>query len=511
MESLSPAKVVLLAVNFASHADIESLDHLRARYSAVLSIELFLRILLTYLPETTAPSAYIDLVRKAGEGGSQPEASPESIDTTVVDDLTEDQASRKTRKLRLLELSGSELPHAENHDPITRFLFRRACKLDEEAGMLGHLADLLLPFVGHSPAVRTWMASTILPLTRRNLEYYAEENPYTLAAFQKLPDRAAVHYLLSQTGVSEDKYDFIRRDLRGILSPWLYDCSRWNFADDSSEQPSEKTASPRVGCAGWEQMLEWLLLQASKSWRVMVRAVEHWGGPRDVVFCDGITLELRESQLQYLDQTFARAILGSAYSIAEPTIEALEAAYRIMLKARTLLGLPDAPPLEVALQNLPEIPRSEAANSSCSKLSATSLRSDLLQTSNRLTDPTETAIDFLTAIILSAHVLTRMGISCTVKRAGELVLLQDHGEQRNELLKLIRLASLHTQNNGDDHWLCVRRNILWLHNWGASSPDAQSGERGRGILGTIPKHDVEVELLKAMLSQSRKQLFLDIV
>jgi hypothetical protein len=511
MESLSPAKVVLLAVNFASHADIESLDHLRARYSVVLGSELFLRILLTYLPETTAPSAYIDLVRKAGGDGAQQEATPGSIDTTVVNDLTEDQASRKTRKLRLLELSGSELPSAENHDPVTRFLFRRACKLDEEAGMLGHLADLLLPFVEHSPAVRTWMASTILPLTRRNLEYYAEENSYTLSAFQKLPDRAAVHYLLSQTGVSEDNYDLIGRDLRGVLSPWLYDDSRWSFADDSSEQSSEETVSPKVGCAGWEQMLEWLLLQASKSWRVMVQAVEHWDGPRDVVLGDDITLELGESQLQYLDQTFARAILASAYSIPEPTIEALEAAYRIMRKARTLLGLPDASPTQVALENLPETPRSEAAVSSGSKLSATSLRSDLLQTSNRLTDPTETAIDFLTAVILSAHVLTRMGIPCTVKRAGELVLLQDHREQRNELLKLIRLASLHTQNNSDDHWLRVRRDLLWLQSWGASSPDARSDGRGRGILGTIPKHDVEVELLKAMLSQSRKQLFLDIV
>lgn len=503
---LSLAKVVLLAVRFASNADIESLRHLAARYDAVLGSELLLRILLTYLPETTPPSGYVDLVQEISEDGVRFGGHAEvGLDTTTVDDLTEDQASRKTRRLRLLELSGPGEPLKEKSDIVTRFLFRRACKLDEEAGMINHLAELLMPFVAHSPAIRTWMASTVLPLSRRNLEYYAQDAPCPLATFQGLTDRAAVQYLLAQTGVSEEKYDLIGRDLRGILTPWVYDGARWVFNDDIPEQSSVSSESPKVECAGWEQALEWLVFHASKSWRVAVQAVDQWDGPRDVDFVDGIALELGGRQLHYLDQTFARAVLASAYSIPEPTIDALGGAYRIVRKARFLLGCADVSSIEAAVESLPDIPRSDVADVGGSRLPATFLRNDLLHTTNLLTNPTEGALDFLTAIILSAHVLTHVGLPCTVRRAGELTLLQDEREQRSELAKLIRLASNHQQKNSDEYWAHFRCEILWLQNWGSNSTENQSDGCGRGVLGTISKHDIEVELLKAMLSQSREQ------
>lgn len=502
---LSPAKVVLLAVKFASHADIESLHHLAARYNDVLGSELLLRILLTYLPETTTPSAYVDLVQQIGEDDVRSDDhSGLVLDTTTVEDLTEDQAIRKTRKLRLLDLSDSGEPSEETDDIVTRFLFRRAYKMDEEAGMLNYLAELLMPFAGR-PAIRTWMASTVLPLARRNLEYYVEDAPCPLATFQKLPDRAAVQYLLSQTGISEDKYDCISRDLRGILSPWVYDSARWVIKDEFPDQLSEKSGPPKMECAGWEQALEWLVLQASKAWEVAVQAVDHWGGPRDVQFIGDIVLELGESQLQYLDLTFTRAVLASAYSIPEPTLDALDGAYRIMCKARCRLGLADTPLIEVAAENLPEIPCFDVGDTGGARFSAaTFLRNDLLHASNLLTYPTESTTDFLTAIILSAYVLTHMGIPCSVRRAGELALLQDEREQRSELVKLLRLASNHPKRNSDDYWARIRRDILWLHNWGVSFIGDRSDSRGRGVLGTISTHDIEVELLKAMLSQARK-------
>ena len=501
---LSPAKVVLLAVNFASRTDIESLHHLAARYDDVLGNELLLRILLTYLPETTTPSVYVDFVQQIGGDGFEPEDHPgPNLDTTGVDDLSEDRAIRKTRKLRLLELSGSRETSEEKDDLVTQFLFQRACRMDAEAGMLNHLAELLIPFANRSP-IRTWMVSTVVPLSRRNIEYYVEDAPYPLATFQQLSDCAAVEDLLSQTGISEEKYDGISRDLRGILSPWIYDSARWVINDDLPKQSAEGTGPPNVKCAGWEQALEWLVLQASNTWKVAVEAVDHWGGPRDVQFIDGVALELGGCQLQYLDQTFTRAILASAYSISEPTLEALDGAYRIMCKARCLLDLPDLSSIEGAVERLPEIPRFDLADPGGSRPAPTFLRNDLLHESNLLTCPTESAIQRLTAIILSAYVLTNMGLPCTIRRAGELALLQDEREQRGELVKLIRLASNHAKRNSDDHWSRIRREILWLQNWGVSFTGGRSDGRGSGILGTISRHDIEIELLKAMLSQARR-------
>lgn len=495
---ISPAKVVLLAVHYTIHAEIDNLRQLAAQNSTTLRKHLLLRMLLTYLPETVRPSSYVDFVKQVANDEVQ-EITDFILDSAPVDSLTEEQASKRVRKLHLLELECQDAPEGSHDDFLTQFLFLRAHKMDEEVGMLNQLVDLLIPFIHRTPAICTWMASTVIPLSRRNFEYYTQyTTTYSLRQFQALPDHAAIEYLLSNTGLSEEGYAFIGRDLRGLVSPWLHNDTRWTFKrEGSGDDPL------RVSCDGWQQVQDWLLNQASSSWRVAVGAIEQWDGPKDVDLGDTIMEQLQDSQLHYLDHNYARAAMAVTFLIPEASLEALDGAYRIMNKTRHLLNQDALPPLQISLENLPIIPYFKAANSTGTKTVASYMRNDLLHQENPLTNPSEEATEFLRALILSAFVLTRLGISCSVRRAGDLTLLRDVREQKGELMKLVRLLLNHAPRNDDRYWVKARREILWLHDWGQVTYN-HSENSTVGCFGMVPRQDIENELLKAMLSNMRK-------
>jgi hypothetical protein len=135
-------------------------------------------------------------------------------------------------------------------------------------------------------------------------------------------------------------------------------------------------------------------------------------------------------------------------------------------------------------------------------VTAASLRTDLLEASNSLTSPQKEATEFLQGLILSAFILTRLGIVCTVRRAGDLVLLRDEREQKGEVVKLIRLIAHRAPKNDDEYWKRTRGDLLWLHNWGNESYDPKHPATV-GVFGLVSKDDIEVEILKALLTNMR--------
>lgn len=495
MDSIrSPAKLVLLAVEYAKQSDVDSLHQLVIRNDTVFQTELVLRILLTFLPETTPPHAYTKLLQALDNKDAQQETEHSTLPTVeALEGITDEQAAQRVRKLRLRKLSGPESTAGDGKDSLTTFMFQRSYALDEEAGMLNHVTDLLIPFVGHAPAIRTWLASTVIPLCRRNLEYRSQGAISTLREFQELPDRAAVGYLLSPLGL--EGHENLGRDLRVLLSPWIYADSRWTSDD-------EKGGAPSLDCPGWEEFRGWLVRQSSKSWLISSGAVKQWDGPQDVDFGSGIRLELDNSRLQHLEKSYVRAILASVTSITEPSLDALNGAWEMLAKARTLIGLEAPHGLQETVDRLPGSVFLSTEHPNSSKPASALLRNDLLDSQNVLTEPSEAAIEFLQMLTLTAYLLTRLGISCTLKTAGDLVLRRDSREQKAQLVKLIRLAANQSPKSDDDYWKRVRNEVLWLHSPGAEGTSTSDND-GRGAFGTISRHDVEAELLKAMLSQSR--------
>ncbi|KAF5620286.1 transport sec39 [Fusarium tjaetaba] len=505
--TLGPAKLVLLAVHFATIADIDSLTHLIGQHAIILRPELVLRIILTYLPETLSPAVYVPLIQAIASGESPSQTNPDyQLDTSSVQSITEDQASRKVKKLHLLSLKNTDVPLTLAHeaDPLISFLLLRAYRMDEEAGMLPQVPNLVSPFLQHSRELHTWMISTVLPLVRRNYEYYPQRPiRYPLLEFQNLPDRIAIDYLLAETGAVDDEFGLAGRDLSGLVGPWLHNESRWKREAFDQDVSHETDTAPELSCPGWEQALEWLASKAATSWPVALKAIESWDGPSDIDLGNDAGSWLQENQQQYLDRSYARAILASAYLVSDPDLGALEAAFRICNKIRSLLDEDSDITLQTAVENLAPVPPFDIDAFGGAK-AATYLRNNLLQGSNPLTTPKEESLDLLPALIQSAYLLTHSGVPCTIRKAGDLAFIQDQQEQKSQIGRLIR--NLPSRASDDDgFWIRARKEILWLHGWGNSLKPTRD-ETLQGIFGKLTLEFIETELLKAMLSRSRYNL-----
>jgi hypothetical protein len=506
--TLSPARIILLAVELASKAEVDGLWYLAAQHSTILRKDILLRILLTYLPEAVPSRRYVSFIEEI-HNGEYPQREPVEVDLTTVEKWTEEEATKQVRKLHLLKLTSHETPSEAADDPTTMFLLRRAYKVDEEAGLLDTLPDLLVPFLDHSPCIRTLLVSAILPLLRRNFEYYPE-NPIneTLYDFQHLPDRTAVSLLLEETGARGDDLRSVGRDLRTLIGPWMFKYKRWDTETDDDEEggptpgsassPSEAQSYP-----GWAQVLEWLTTQASQSWKVALCAVEQWDGPGDVDFGGYGAMRMKDDEQEALEKSWARAALASAYLIPEASADALSGAHSIVAQIMGLLDQDPSPPLQSAAALLSPIMAQEVANISTAK-NATYLRHNLLDEANPLTGLTKGATLLLHGVILSAFLLTRSGAPCTVRRAGELVLLQDEREQKTEFTTLIHHLSNSGPKSDDKYWIKVRNDILWLRDWGSEEDTTSPEQHIKGVFGQIKKECLEVEIVKALLANSRR-------
>jgi len=483
-------------VDLVVQVQLDLVYELASQYRDVLRQELLFRILLTYLPETTPAADYVDLVQQIGRGDFN-EDSDAAFDTAPVDALTDDQAYKKVRRLHLLPLRSPDAPKDGDTDLLVSFILHRAYRLDEEAGMLDQLPTLVGPFLDHSATLRSWMAFTVLPLLRRDHEYYREESKrFTLRQFQQLDDNTAAQFLLGRTGPTPSDIECAGRDLRGLVGPWLHNASRWP-APDPSDAPLPADSWP-----GWQQVLDWLIAQASASWQVAVRAFGEWDGPCDSDFGDIQIEHSSDCRLRQLELSYAKAAIASAYLGPEPTSSSLEGAQQIINRARSVLGMDLSAPLEITVSNLPAIKRGTFTSRDARVVGY--LRNDLLQASNCLTEPSTETVDFVSGLTLSAYILTSLGVPSTVRRAGTLVLLRDRREQKNELTKLIHHLLSHAPRNDDGYWEKARLEILWLHNWGQEDYVPENSDDVRGVFGMLSKDDIETELLKSMLSNMRR-------
>jgi hypothetical protein len=504
--NISAAQIVLLAVHLTTDGDIETLTILASRHSGILRKDLLLRILLTYLPEAVPSAEYLPLVQ-ANETRDIPDRLSVDLDYSPVAHLSQEQAAKKVRKLHLIPLYWDGAPEEIADDLTALFLLRRVVKVDEEAGLLDELPGLLVPFLDLAPCIRTLMVSAILPLLRRNCEYYPQEPiPQTLSEFQNLPDKLAVEQLLSQTGVREEDLGLVGRDLKGLIGPWIHNEKRWRTRRSGGAQPAKPDATSNLSeaslCPGWEQVLEWLTTQATKSWKVAVSAIDQWDGPNDVDLGGYGVIWLSEQEQEHLELTYARAALASAYLISEASTEALEGAFGIVTKIAGLLDHDQSPSLQTAVGLLPPI-SGESVAALMTARNATYLRNELLGDGNVLTAADGAAIKLAEGVIISAFILTQAGLPCTVRRAGELSLLQDEREQKAEALKLIRSMSNNGPKNDDKYWIRARHEILWLRDWGSEEEGSSAEYPIRGVFGKLTREFLEVEILKALLANTR--------
>ncbi|KAJ6444199.1 protein transport protein Sec39 [Purpureocillium lavendulum] len=497
--TLSPPKALLLAVHLAAHADIHGLRLLSSRHPTVLRKSLLLRVILTNLPETTDPVSYVGLLQEI-ESGTFDESTVDAIDLSPVSALSDHEAAHRAKKLHLDQLSQTDAPGRDDDDALSDFLYRRALRMDSETGMLSQLPDLLMPFIHHSPHLRVWVVSTVLPFVRRNCEYYAEAHvSYSLNEFQHLPGPDAVRYLLSRTGLgAPENSPLVARDLRGLVMPWLLDESRWAEVDQGDQRRDSECVSLGPRCLGWEQAVTWLTSQASESWRVLVSATDHWDGPADVDLGGVDNLSLPDAYHQHVLHTYARAVVASVFGTQDTSEECLGGLYRAVFKIRASLGQGgEDMPLQDALSSLPR--RLEAGSAALLDVKSTPYtRTDLLRPWNPVTSPVASATGVVLMLTLGASVLAGLGAPLSVRRLADMVLLKDEREQKAEVCKALRALSDNAPRGDDQYWIRARLQILWLGNWAEQSAQ----DKPTGPLAAVPRCFVESEILKTLLSNT---------
>lgn len=513
----SRAHIILEAVRHASNGDIPVFRQLAAARPDALKFDIALRILLTYLPAGTEPELYTDFLRDLSAIVSIPSSPnpPVSLPTSE-QDITEEEARTRVRRLRLAPLVDKNAPYDQAADPLTLFLLRQAHRIDTETGSLELVSQLLEPFVDHSVILRTWMISNLLPLLRLEYEYYPHSAPvYNLEEFEKLDGGIAVQSLLSKAAQRNDPGDTqkIGRDLRGLVGPWMYgensrkrrklsQRSRRKSSIVGSRVVQENTATE--DSSEWFHVNGWLLDLSLRDFQRSVDAAVQWDGPADVDYGDwgDGSQPSGEGKLQTATRRYAQADLAVLYATNDASLETIIGSHRVLLQAARLMGHEEPPDLKRTDTPIVSGLSSEYLNSLSP---AHLLHNALLMPQNPFTSPTDQSIRLFNLILSACYKLLHLGNTKTCRNVAELSLFGSETDQMAELRKT--LHRLKSESLDDGAWASIRRQFLWLRDWERQS---EHTKEPRGVFNKVAKIDLENEILRAMLDGGSYNLALDI-
>ncbi|KAL8869149.1 MAG: hypothetical protein Q9174_004485 [Haloplaca sp. 1 TL-2023] len=512
-ELAKKARVILEAVHFASSAEPASLQQLAAREPEVLQFELVLRIILTYLPESTEPDLYTGLLQQLADGRVH-EPPPKSLrHVQAGKEVSDDGARHLVRKLHLLPVAQEQDVQAGCNDLLSLFLIHRARRIDAESGSIPEVQQLLEPFVDRNPYLRTWFISNILPLRRLDYDYYNQANdPYTLDSFEKLEGRPAIDSMLSRSAqIHNPEAVNSSRDIRGIVGPWIYgansrkrrkthhDRRRSSLTTPDSDMQT-KGARPDNSHSGWSDVNEWLADLALRDFSLAAKTIEEWDGPRDVDY-DGLDQaeDSDEHTAQRPEYYYAQTGLAAMYINENPSPLSFEQSHHVLLKVARLCGL-DRPP---AIDDIHERVAEHISREYLDQITNLHLlHNGLLGPANPVTSPTNASLYLASLVLKSCVCMQKLGhpISCR-----NLLTLASSANWEVHFEALHRtLQKVPVKTRDEDGWANVRRQILWLRDW--YYPDVerrQSGqEKAIGIFSQLNRQDVEIELLKAILRAS---------
>ncbi|KAK5122323.1 hypothetical protein LTR85_004234 [Meristemomyces frigidus] len=542
-KELSQAQCILLAVHFASSANIKALHSFTPTRLDALDPELILRILLTYLPESTEPKEYMSYVEEvASRLYLDYDREDVEVDTSPVKDLTPEQAQKKVRKLHLPELALPSFPPDAPDDLLTRFLCHRAYRIDEETGLLNLVPLLVEPFVGRNDYLRTWYISVVLPIVRLQLEYYPPDGTVpemALSEFEKLDGRDGLNFLLIK-GEQEDgkvpthaptdgKRNTIARDVKGLVGPWMYGHTerKRRKLGGARKEPSNDGANDgvddvesgfkKIALDGiteedktghdWEYMYQWIVSHAQKNFPCVTHCIEDWDGPGDVDFGGfdrGAKPYLDEDVQRKLELQYAQAAFAACYAAQDDTDEVVHGAHGILARLAELLDFIPPPDLASSIESLPKIER-HATRIEESQTVADLAPDMLLKPEHPLTTPRLETYMLLQMMVYSAYQFSGLSHPLSLVNVTKLHFYASGDEQLAVLRKILAGLSKSGTRKDETRWTADRGKLLWLWNWGIDSED-ESAKNGAGVLGKIEKEDFEEEMLKAFVETSCNEL-----
>jgi protein transport protein SEC39 len=505
VRSLSAAQAVILATELCSKADFQSLQALQNQRPDVLGVELCCRILLTFLSGNEDPESYVPLLKQLR--GSVVASSTRNIDTSVVDELSEADARKTIKQMRLERLQPTDSQDPGTHDVLARFVIQQAYRIDAETGDLPAILRLVEPFIDVVEPLRRWLISNLLPLLRLDYDYYSDgASGLSLAAIKNLAGSDGLDMLLHRTKTG-DGIPYIGRDLRGIVGPWMYGT---RSSKRRKLSPTFRRASitaqhgnSAVEESAWQDVNEWLLKTSLADYDLGTRAITEWNGPADVDLggYEGRSEPILEDDTD-LSTRYGQAALATIYATNETSVEVMQNSWRILGRVADITDVS----CHRHSDHKKALPNYSAQPERIVGLSPSDLRLDtLLEPHHGLTWPSTESLDFLWAILTSIQILRddlrfQQDFSC--RNATSLCLFSAEQAQRQELHKVMlhfaRVASAET------NWHSVRKRIWWLCRWGSEvvSPD---NDKCRGLFWRISHEDVETEILSALLTAKQYQ------
>ncbi|KAF9886930.1 hypothetical protein FE257_010671 [Aspergillus nanangensis] len=514
-DSLSGAHAILLATHLCASGNVSQLPLLQSRFSRWLPLERLLRIILTYLPESTEPQSYNEVLQELC-GGSSLRSEPSDLDLSSVKDLSEAVARKRVRKLRLLPLKYPEDEESDDSDLLVQFLIHRAHRIDSETGLQPLILDLLLPFYQQTPALRTWLVSSLLPLLRLNYEYYPnQDETFSLDTLESMDDNTAINVLLSMTSVENSNMDLVR-NLRGLLGPWMYGSNRSKRRrlNETTQQtsislpsqdnpPTHKTRR----AAGWQTVNEWLLSRSLVDYESTVNAYVGWNGPDDVDMggYNDENEELERDEARALRFRYGQSGLAVIYASTDTSETCLDGCFQIVMRVADLLEY-DESLVPTSNNSVPSTVTFDAGHiSSSSRVSL--LQNSLLLAANPLTYPSESSITFLSAILLSVRALSELGHPTSCRTAANICL---HSNEEVQLLELRSvIASVVKQAKYERDWRKCRQQVLWLRDWEGGPSRSEKSLSCHGLFWRVSLEIVEAEILKALLEVREYDLVVD--
>jgi hypothetical protein len=507
LEGLTDAHAILLATQICTTGDLTDLPALQAHYPHCFPLERLLRIILTYLPESTEPSTYVPVLQQLTDSSSSGLGDCD-IDTSAIKGLSEAAARKRVRKLRLRPLKREdEEEEVQSADHLTQFLIHRAYLIDTETALQPLLLGLLLPFYEQRPVIRTWLISSLLPALRLNYEYYPNrEETISLETLESMDDQTAINILLSITGSEGNNMDLVN-NLRGLIGPWLYGGNRAKKrrlnerAHQNSISFVQGTPKPQpTELVGWEYVNEWLLSRSLVDHSSVIEAFTNWNGPGDVDlggYNDEGT-QISPDKMKELLNRYGQSGLSVVYAHADSSQAALDGSFQVVARVARLLELEEFSYLNSSDSVLPSVDYDTEQISSTSRASL--LQNGLLAHANPLTKPSPSSISFVSALLLSLRILTQLGHLLPCRAAANLCLHSNEEMQLAELKSVV--SSAVKQQRSRQNWELVRVQLLWLRDWQADHSDNGWDEPSthHGPFWRISRETVETEILKALLS-----------
>lgn len=518
----SKAHIILEVVKLSTNAEPAQLHQFLIHHRTT-KLDVLLRIVLTYLPETLEPNEYYPLLAYlSGKDGAIPPNASSVEPRFSHDELTESQARERVKHLRLLPLLSPHYNHFNTDivdaDPFTKFLIHRAHRIDTETGSLPLVSALVEPFLDHSACLRTWAISIFLPLLRLDYEYYQNKEPiYSLEAFETSSESSVVEGLLSKAGGNEGKVSGkdVARDMRGLVGPWTYgqNTSKRRKLDGVSRRRSS-TTSTSFATGGdatsqgkvdgsWTLINDWLLGLSMRDFPRAVDAFSQWDGPQDVDYgkwksaSTGSEVDVPIGSIRSYAQT-GLAIIYSNNAASKGVTERSHAVLQRVASLVELTGLPELPIINPSVAH-------SITDDYLQSLSPTQLlHNALLRSQNPVTAPSNTSLSLAHLLLSFSHILNSLEQSKSCKGLLDLAVFANASDQMAELRKTLHGLSGRGQN--DESWHSSRQKLLWLRDWSRSmdSPRDNISDIPCGIFFKIALSTMEIEILKAMLAGSSK-------